>query len=176
MDTYTVDKLTPLFGSHNFSGCWLSLLPDTRRPFDGCQSMHFTSAPWPKKYLKLLASNYMRSEMLVREVLSHKTYNNRRKIPLPWSRSRNGVLGLYPLQQSLAKGSYVKMLVREVLSDKTCNNRRKIPVPCSRNRYVTLDLYSLQQSLVKGSYVKMLLLEILLDRYKITNKNSSTME
>ena len=28
------------------------------------------------------------------------------------------VLGLYPLQQSLVIGSYVKMLVREVLSDR----------------------------------------------------------
>ena len=42
------------------------------------------------------------------------------------------VLGLYPLQQSLVIGSYVKMLVCEVLSDAISNNTRKIPVPIGK--------------------------------------------
>ena len=45
--TYSVANALPLFGSHNFIGCWLSLLPDTIRPFCGCQCTHLTSAPWP---------------------------------------------------------------------------------------------------------------------------------
>lgn len=45
--TYSVAKLCPVFGSQNLIGCWLSLLPDTTKPFVGCQSTHFTSAPWP---------------------------------------------------------------------------------------------------------------------------------
>lgn len=43
--TYSVAKLCPVFGSQNLIGCWLSLLPDTTKPFVGCQSTHFTSAP-----------------------------------------------------------------------------------------------------------------------------------
>ena len=45
-------------------------------------------------------------------------WNNTRKIPVPQSRNMTDVSGLYPLQQSLEIGSYVKMLVRRVLSDK----------------------------------------------------------
>ena len=56
--------------------------------------------------------------MLVREVLSDKIQNNTKTIPVPRSRNMNDVLGLYPSQQSLVIGSYVKMLVREVLSDR----------------------------------------------------------
>ena len=41
-----------------------------------------------------------------------------KKIPVPRSINVTDVTGLYPLQQSLRIGSYVKMLVREVLSDK----------------------------------------------------------
>lgn len=37
----------PVFGSHNFTGCWLSLLPEMTRLFCGCQWTHLTSAPWP---------------------------------------------------------------------------------------------------------------------------------
>lgn len=39
----------PVFGSHNLTGCWLSLLPEMTRLFCGCQCTHFTSAPWPKQ-------------------------------------------------------------------------------------------------------------------------------
>ena len=49
--------------------------------------------------------------MLVREVLSDM-------IPVPTSRLINEVSGIYPLQQSLEIGSYVKILAIEVLSDK----------------------------------------------------------
>ena len=41
----------PDFGSHSFTGCWLSLLPDMTRPFCGCQSTHLTSAPCPSKVI-----------------------------------------------------------------------------------------------------------------------------
>ena len=37
----------------------------------------------------------------------------------------NDVSGLYPLQQSLAIGSYVKMLVRSVLSDRYRRTQEK---------------------------------------------------
>ena len=41
-----------------------------------------------------------------------------RTIPVPRSRNITDVAGLYPLQQSLVIGSYVKRLVHEVLSDR----------------------------------------------------------
>lgn len=50
--TYSVARLWPVFGSQNLMGCWLSLLPDTTNPFVGCQSTHFTSAPWPVEKIK----------------------------------------------------------------------------------------------------------------------------
>lgn len=45
--TYSVARLCPVLGSQNLIGCWLSLLPETTNPLVGCQSTHFTSAPWP---------------------------------------------------------------------------------------------------------------------------------
>lgn len=45
--TDMVEMLWPLRQSHSFTGCWLSLLPETNRDFRGCQSQHLTSAPWP---------------------------------------------------------------------------------------------------------------------------------
>ena len=42
---YNVARDWPDLGSHNLTGCWLSLLPDTTRPLCGCQSTHLTSAP-----------------------------------------------------------------------------------------------------------------------------------
>ena len=44
--------------------------------------------------------------------------NNTRTIPVPRRRNMNDVSGLYPLQQSLEIGSYIKMLVCRVLSDR----------------------------------------------------------
>lgn len=43
--TYNVASACPLLGSQSLIGCWLSLLPDTMRPFCGCQWTHLTSAP-----------------------------------------------------------------------------------------------------------------------------------
>ena len=76
------------------------------------------------------------------------------------------VLGLYPLQQPLVIGSYVKMLVSRVLSDRY--RITKIPVPRSRNINDVSSLYPLQQSLVIVSYVKMLMRRVLSDGYRIT--------
>ena len=47
VNTYIVAKLLPMRGSHSLSGCCVSLLPDAMSAFCGCQSTHFTSAPWP---------------------------------------------------------------------------------------------------------------------------------
>ena len=44
--------------------------------------------------------------------------NNTWKIPVPRNRNMYDVLGLYPLQQSLLMGSYLKMLMCRVLSDR----------------------------------------------------------
>jgi len=44
---WRVAKDWPVFGSHSFTGCWLSLLPEMIRPFCGCQCTHLTSAPCP---------------------------------------------------------------------------------------------------------------------------------
>ena len=41
----------PVLGSQILTGCWLSLDPDAKRPLVGCQSTHFTSAPWPLRTL-----------------------------------------------------------------------------------------------------------------------------
>jgi len=45
--TYRVDRHVPVRGSQNF--IMLSLLPETKRPFVGCHSTHFTSHPWPEE-------------------------------------------------------------------------------------------------------------------------------
>lgn len=44
---YSLASGWPERGSQSLMGCWLSLLPDASRLLDGCQSTHFTSAPWP---------------------------------------------------------------------------------------------------------------------------------
>lgn len=54
---YIVAKGFPVLGSHNLTGCWLSLLPDITRPLWGCQWTHFTSAPCPNKENKLKKLN-----------------------------------------------------------------------------------------------------------------------
>ena len=53
----------------------------------------------------------------MREVLSDKIQDNARKSPVPRSKNIYDVSGLYPSQQSLVIGSYVKKMVCEVLSD-----------------------------------------------------------
>lgn len=57
-------RLWPVFGSQNLMGCWLSLLPETTNPFVGCQSTHFTSAPWPVKETKIVHSEISQTEKL----------------------------------------------------------------------------------------------------------------
>ena len=46
--TYIVARLFADLGSHNLRGCWLSLLPEATKHFDGCHPTHLTSAPWPE--------------------------------------------------------------------------------------------------------------------------------
>ena len=47
------------------------------------------------------------------------------KITVPVNRNINDVLGLYPLQESLVIGRYVKMLARRVLSDRYRRTQEK---------------------------------------------------
>lgn len=49
---YNVESTVPVRGSQNLMR--LSLLPDTRRPFVGCHSTHFTSQPWPTYYCQYM--------------------------------------------------------------------------------------------------------------------------
>ena len=58
------------------------------------------------------------------------------------------VSGLYPLQQSLVIGSYVKMLVREVLSDRYRIIQDKFQYQRVEILITSRVFYSLQQSLV----------------------------
>jgi len=47
--TNNVDNTVPVRGSQNL--IWLSLLPDTSKPFVGCHSTHLTSQPCPKLHM-----------------------------------------------------------------------------------------------------------------------------
>ncbi len=48
-NTHSVLKSLPVLGSQNLTN--KSLLPETTRPFVGCQSTHLTSHPWPGSFI-----------------------------------------------------------------------------------------------------------------------------
>ena len=88
----------------------------------------------------------------VKLTLQQPTGMKARNIPVPKSRNINDVSDLYPLQQSLGIGTYVKILVHEVLLDHIYNNTRLIPAPRNRNINDVSGLYPLSKVplLIKG--------------------------
>lgn len=82
MRLYSVARLCPDLGSHSFTGCWLSLLPDAISALVGCQSTPFTSAPCPRR---------IRSSW-------HRRKSQRRTVP-----SSEQVANLVSVGQKLAK-------------------------------------------------------------------------
>lgn len=110
--TYNVERTVPVRGSQNLMR--LSLLPDTRRPFVGCHSTHFTSQPWPMHYVEYIKMRRNGERLPVRTLsprLSSKDHMRTVESSLAVANRPSSGLKLKPLIDSRCPFHAVKLFM-----------------------------------------------------------------